>query len=254
MSVPRLNSARNVWTEFILPFVEQGTIGQSYNFDIGFGGPGYNQVNHTTWHSVISTYVCPSDEGGQCPRYRSEGWSRSNYVATYGTDGPMIERGAPWTYDSCPNNPSLQPSVRKALTNVNVTRGVQHVRDGTSNTVAVSECITDPDGSIAYRGTWWNDLGGNYVHLRGPNSPIADSMWKAVAYVYNGCDPKKAPCDDSGACWSTHVYSARSYHPGGVNALMADGSVRFFKNTINLSIWQSLASINGGEVISADQY
>ena len=48
--------------------------------------------------------------------------------------------------------------------------------------------------------------------------------------------------------------NADSYHPGGVNALMADGSVRFIKDTINQITWWSLGSIAGGEVISSDSY
>jgi prepilin-type processing-associated H-X9-DG protein len=48
--------------------------------------------------------------------------------------------------------------------------------------------------------------------------------------------------------------SASSYHPGGVNALFADGSVHFVKNTISPFAWYSLGTIAGGEVISADQY
>jgi prepilin-type processing-associated H-X9-DG protein len=46
--------------------------------------------------------------------------------------------------------------------------------------------------------------------------------------------------------------TSRSYHPGGVNALLADGSVRFIKSSIAGSVWRALGSINGGEVISAD--
>jgi prepilin-type processing-associated H-X9-DG protein len=45
-----------------------------------------------------------------------------------------------------------------------------------------------------------------------------------------------------------------SYHPGGVNALMGDGSVRFIKNSINLLTWWGLGTIAGGEVISSDSY
>ena len=48
--------------------------------------------------------------------------------------------------------------------------------------------------------------------------------------------------------------AAWSFHPGGVNALLADGSVRFFKDTINLAIWRALATMSAGEVTSADQY
>jgi prepilin-type N-terminal cleavage/methylation domain-containing protein/prepilin-type processing-associated H-X9-DG protein len=48
--------------------------------------------------------------------------------------------------------------------------------------------------------------------------------------------------------------TADSFHPGGVNALLGDGSVRFFKDSINGSIWRALGTIAGGEVISADGY
>jgi prepilin-type N-terminal cleavage/methylation domain-containing protein/prepilin-type processing-associated H-X9-DG protein len=48
--------------------------------------------------------------------------------------------------------------------------------------------------------------------------------------------------------------AATSMHPGGVNALFADGSVHFVKNSVNPVTWYALGSIAGGEVISADQY
>lgn len=48
--------------------------------------------------------------------------------------------------------------------------------------------------------------------------------------------------------------TARSFHPGGVNALFVDGSVKFIKDSVNLTTWQALGSVNGGEVISADSY
>jgi prepilin-type processing-associated H-X9-DG protein len=52
--------------------------------------------------------------------------------------------------------------------------------------------------------------------------------------------------------WGTS--NAASLHPGGVNVCMADGSVRFIKDTVNLNTWWGLGTINGGEVLSADQY
>ena len=48
--------------------------------------------------------------------------------------------------------------------------------------------------------------------------------------------------------------TARSYHPGGVNALFGDGSVKFVKSTVNGQAWRSLGSVAGGEVISADSF
>jgi prepilin-type processing-associated H-X9-DG protein len=48
--------------------------------------------------------------------------------------------------------------------------------------------------------------------------------------------------------------NAESYHPGGVNVLMADGHVAFIKNSINRTTWWALGTIAGGEVISSDSY
>ncbi len=48
--------------------------------------------------------------------------------------------------------------------------------------------------------------------------------------------------------------SASSKHPGGVNALFADGSVHFVKDSISPVTWRALGTIAGGEVISSDSY
>ena len=48
--------------------------------------------------------------------------------------------------------------------------------------------------------------------------------------------------------------NSRSYHPGGVDALMGDGSVKFIKSSIDGMVWRGLGTVAGGEVISADAY
>jgi prepilin-type N-terminal cleavage/methylation domain-containing protein/prepilin-type processing-associated H-X9-DG protein len=48
--------------------------------------------------------------------------------------------------------------------------------------------------------------------------------------------------------------TARSHHSGGVNTLMADGSVRFVKSTVNGLTWRALGTVQGGEVVSTDAY
>jgi len=58
--------------------------------------------------------------------------------------------------------------------------------------------------------------------------------------------------NDGGATFMS--LAASSLHPGGVNALFADGSVRFIKNSISPVTWTALGTIAGREVISSDQY
>lgn len=48
--------------------------------------------------------------------------------------------------------------------------------------------------------------------------------------------------------------TARSDHPGGVNALFADGGVRFLKTTINGATYRAIGTVKGGETVSADQF
>jgi prepilin-type processing-associated H-X9-DG protein len=80
----------------------------------------------------------------------------------------------------------------------------------------------------------------SYNHTLPPNSPWYDCGTAVDTTALNNFS-------------RTHL-AARSYHPGGVNVGFADGSVRFAKKSVNLSVWNGLGTRAGGEVISADQY
>jgi prepilin-type N-terminal cleavage/methylation domain-containing protein/prepilin-type processing-associated H-X9-DG protein len=269
---PPVTGARYFWPYFFLAYIDGGTWYNALNFM--FAGPSGGgtfdaNCNITVYATYMSVSLCPSDTpnvigavaGLGSPPYSTT----ANYVATYSADGTMVEPGVPFSYDTCNNVPARNPATpgRVALSNVNVCRGIANVQDGTSNTVSHSEVIHEPANSFGFSGSWWsNDFGVQYTHHRAPNSLIPDAIWRilnssAALRAYNFCPvPPKylAPCDYTAACWSTEDYTARSYHPGGVNAAFCDGSVKFIRNSINLGVWQSLASINFGEVVSADQY
>src|SRR5262249_25301378 len=59
-------------------------------------------------------------------------------------------------------------------------------------------------------------------------------------------------CSNVGSTALGVFSNAASYHPGGVNTLFGDGSVRFLKDTVSQQVWWSLGTRNGGEVLSAD--
>jgi prepilin-type processing-associated H-X9-DG protein len=50
------------------------------------------------------------------------------------------------------------------------------------------------------------------------------------------------------------MFNMSSYHSGGANALMADGSVRFLKDSLNQQTLWAIGTRNYGEVVSADSY
>ena len=61
-------------------------------------------------------------------------------------------------------------------------------------------------------------------------------------------------CSRLGSGGRSDLSNADSWHPGGVNVTMADGSVRFVKDSINIQTWMALGTKAGGEVISSDSY
>jgi len=74
-----------------------------------------------------------------------------------------------------------------------------------------------------------------------PNSQSA--KWNSCRSGCGGCGP-----DDS------TFSNSQSNHPGGVNVLFVDGSVKFIKDSINPQTWMALGTKSNGEVITADAY
>lgn len=143
---------------------------------------------------------------------------------------------------------------------------IASITDGSSNTVAASECLVgdgssppypfarllalcsstsltvaacqSPDeGYIAKGSQWWFGDCRNvlYNHYLTPNSKLLSDC-EGGNYHMPG--------------WK----AARSNHPGGANAMFCDGHVAFVKDSVNQPTWQALGTRNGGEVISSDSY
>ena len=70
------------------------------------------------------------------------------------------------------------------------------------------------------------------------------------AYPWNSCRADCAGCSADDSVFS----NAQSNHSGGVNALFADGSVKFVKDSIDMRMWMALGTRAGGEVVSSDAY
>ena len=130
-------------------------------------------------------------------------------------------------------------------------------RDGTSNTIVASEVRSGQDdeftdftaaGGVDYRGMWGSTAG--YLHIDTPNSSVPDAD---CMLVYMCGDPAMQPAPCAGTCGSDAMrMTARSYHPGGVNVVYADGHVDFYSDTVSLAIWEALATIAGSEASSGE--
>jgi prepilin-type processing-associated H-X9-DG protein len=131
--------------------------------------------------------------------------------------------------------------------------GVSNLTDGTSNTLLMSEVkIGQPNVATNgqdRRGSAFNDdwNGCMFNGYTTPNSTQRD--WSQGACQYPVI-PTNPPCDSKSPTFN----AARSYHAGGVNALMGDGSVKFYKDSVSLATWRALSTTAGGEVLDASSY
>jgi prepilin-type N-terminal cleavage/methylation domain-containing protein/prepilin-type processing-associated H-X9-DG protein len=262
------------WGHFLLPFVEQQALYNSFNFlGNNSGLPGtfdgdlrYNGIcNTTVSKSQINSYTCPSDpNAGMIHTY---GARCHNYVVNYGNgdqgQNPAESVKAPWNsavlivFNGAPFTDMGSPNIDitgYAAGMINTAPAkISSITDGLSNTVMASELkIINPSGGDLRGYTWWGPSATFNTTLP-PNSTYQDSMGNG------GCVNTTNPPCNSGVPFANSpnlavYFSARSYHPGGVNAAMCDGSVKFFKNTINPVIWMAVGSSAGNEVVSADQY
>jgi prepilin-type processing-associated H-X9-DG protein len=99
--------------------------------------------------------------------------------------------------------------------------------------------------------------GGGHTHWSNGNS-FYDGMTTALTpntvAKAGGLDSDMCSNDEDDGGPTYAAVTARSYHPGGVNALFGDGSVRFIKNSVDWRTWRALGSIAGGEILSGDSY
>ena len=73
--------------------------------------------------------------------------------------------------------------------------------------------------------------------------------WLSGSPPYTAFDATLGPNSSAATAFYMNYgfYAARSYHSGGVNVLVADGSVRFVSDTVNIDAWHGLATVAGGE-------
>jgi prepilin-type N-terminal cleavage/methylation domain-containing protein len=230
------------WPILILPQIGEPMVYGLYNFNL----PNSDPHNAAARATPVLTYVCPDDElqideprPGQ-PGYAQcagicnwQQWSRMrlNYAANYGNTGyAQVDM----------NGVMFQGGF---FANGKATRTAD-VPDGLSKTVAFSEVLP------VHGPEYWGPPGDGMIAEGGqafeayltPNSSSAD-------IVANICTNKRiipVPCvvdmNDS-----NQTIASRSAHPGGVNSAMGDGSIHFFADAIDVTVWRGLCTSRGNE-------
>ncbi len=243
----------------LLPYCEQSPLHDALNYDIPFNA----QV--TIAQVRIGMLLCPSevrDEPKVTPTI-------THYPLNYGI---CIGTWLVW-----------DPVIRKwgdGAFGINANSRLAGIRDGLSNTIAMSEvkayqpALHDgglptgvgvpPPASPNELGTYPGTFDVTWSHTEWVSGHILHSGMSSgfppntvIPHVNSGqqydIDFTSARLGTSDTRQTYLVVTARSYHPGGVNTLMLDGSVRFVKSTTAMAVWRAMGTRSGGEVVSADQ-
>jgi prepilin-type N-terminal cleavage/methylation domain-containing protein/prepilin-type processing-associated H-X9-DG protein len=251
------------WMTFILPYVEQTTIYNTYNMTANW----YDLVNQTAVNTAINVYQCPAAVGNRTTSGVIDDLfylggtpisaSTSDYTNTGDVDNSLyLANGMAVPGAGFPQGMITQPTQFPPPAGGTPGYRLAVITDGLSNTIAVTECdnrptlyvkngfgnhavtggyagTTDNTGLVIFGGPWASDL-----KMLGPQGATADGYSKPGSCMIN----------------CTNDWEVYSMHSGGANALMGDGSVRFLKDTISPYVFAGLITRAGGEIISSDSY
>jgi prepilin-type N-terminal cleavage/methylation domain-containing protein len=248
---PTYHYNRGCWFQCILPFVEQPALYQSVN---NYDTAHLNALHYTCatpgCDDPVPTFSCPSDPN------RGKNMTQWNGPGTGPATAPQNAQGFHGNYVLCSGstvfNPASSPkgTALDGIFYVHSRTRIADIPDGTSNTLLASEINLVPDHLTGGACCAGNDLRGRYYNsyfgdtlfstLNPPNTSLPDVTDLCISL------PRFAPCTQSN---STAEHYARSYHPDGVNAGLADGSVHFISNNINPQTYRFMGTRAGGEVL-----
>ena len=237
---PNRPSPRRVWVVYTWPYVENQATAIAFDETKHFFEPP-NTIQNSLDSPVgmrVAIYYCPSDRPGATNMSPSDTYWRAkgNYNLNWGNvmqphTGTVPIGIAPFGYI----NRATRTQIREARFN--------DFLDGTTNTLLMAEQLVPMrDEDQDHRGDIQNDdeVCTYFMTINTPNTTANDVM--APGFCVN--NPRQGlPCTTG----ANRHKAARSRHPGGVNAMLGDGSVRFVRNSISLTVWQAVGTMNGGE-------
>ena len=226
------------WLTMILPYIDQAPLYNTINHNGPLAG---NAVNIAAANTVLPAYLCPSDSGNGNGRLGNRSDYNVTPPGTWGVTNYKACAGSNWAWGLAAWNPVSSPIGKNAGNTDGLNRGngilcsnqdngngptrMRDVSDGTSNSFAVGEALP-----AWTQWNWWYN----------PNASTA-----TCAMPLNLVNKRPLNVGD----WPNN-YSFASMHVGGGHFAMADGSVRFVSETIDLNIYRAAATIGSNEVVS----
>jgi prepilin-type processing-associated H-X9-DG protein len=254
----------------IAPFLELGPL---YNA-INYANKTTDRSNATAVSATLDVFICPSEVHPEASTTTSaSGMSTTYGVSNYGwCVGDWYVFGGPGSLSNRsafgPNTSRRMAAFTDGLSQTLLAAEVKtyqqafHDCNGApSPAVANSSVVPDPATVISTVGSTAAQcrVTSGHTHWSNGNS-FYDGF--TTALPPNTLAPAGTPAldsdlttideDDGGPTYA--AVTSRSYHPGGVNALLGDGSVRFVKTSVAWPAWRALGTVAGGEIISGDSY
>ena len=207
------------WSARLLPYLERGDLWRQAEGAYGVYPDPFRAVPPHPLDVVVPAFLCPADPTSDQPRQvRTLRVAYSNYLGVSGT----------------------RPRRRDGVLYADSRTQLNHILDGTSQTLCVGERPPSADGIFG----WW------YAGTGQGGDGSADSVLsvgeRPLSHWFEGCATapgRFGPGDLRDQCSALHFWSL---HPAGAHFLFCDGSVRYFPYTA-ADLLPALATRAGGE-------
>lgn len=248
---------RDCWFQRILPFIDQAPryqVYEDYPRVNAYEGEYIHRIRNKDIVGAVPGASCPSDP--ESPGVGGNGSTvafQSSYAVCAGA-GQTITVDPATDIITVTNMNTANTGQSTGLFYRNSKSTISTCKDGSSNTLMFSEGIIRDNS----RGGW-GGLGGvwggaphgsfGFSVAEVPNLSVADRVYSCKATSVTGA-PNNAPCENGnagglGGRWNF----ARSYHTGGVQVTLADGSARFISENIDRQTWLKLGMPKDGFVL-----
>jgi prepilin-type N-terminal cleavage/methylation domain-containing protein len=247
----------------LLNYLEHEAVYDAYNFKLGdVLNNSAVPANTTVMATNIAGYLCPSDSNPGSASNLAGGFNVPitcvNYAINAGTNrqnaGGCVNGVAWWL------GGNRTYGCRLTLASI---------ADGTSNTALFSEWVKGKSGqnapgkNLVYAIARYNN--GGYQNDYNICNSATSALWdhKGEYWTlqdtgrggpyYHIMPPNKTACATSAGFGNVDSFiGPGSFHPGGANLLLMDGSIRMIKDGVPLGLWNALGTRAGGEVIGGD--
>jgi len=226
--VGSLDGSKHGLFTWMLPFIEQKNIYEDSAMNLTGSGQG------TPFrYIVVKTYVCPSYPYEHLFRNKSDDFKNGALTTYQGVGGWLANQG-----EGVTKNASYGDIPDNGIFGWKFYRNMANVTDGLSNTFAIGEFV-HRDRKV---GSGFDDPPGNTrAWIMGDNGAGASYAFRVLQY------PLNAKLDRVADGIPFNHLPMGSYHKGGGQFVLGDGSVHFVRDNISLAIYQGYSTVAGGE-------